>query len=195
MTRQDLNKLLLEYEHSKRSVEDEQETLEQARKDTQAAHEAQNLVQHLAEQIQSQAHQQLASVVTSSMEAVFPDAYKFSIDFERKRGRTEARLLFSQGNMILTNPTFESGGGNIDIAAMALRLSCLMLSRPKRRMLLVMDEPMKNVNGKENRKRAAQLLLELARKTKVQIVLSTGYHWLQTIGKVIDLDEEELERE
>lgn len=153
-----------------------------------AAQEAVALVQQVAEQVQNTAHQQLASVVSKSLAEVYEDPYEFAIRFERKRGRTEAKLVFTRDGQELENPAHESGGGAIDVAALALRLSCLKLMRPKKRMVLLLDETLRFIHGAGNRKRAARLLTSLARDAGVQIVLTTGHSWLH-VGRVIEVGE------
>jgi len=74
----------------------------------------------------------------------------------------------------------------VEVAAMALRLSCLLLATPKRRKLLVLDEPLKALHGDDNRERARQLIETLARELKVQIFLTSGTEWLRC-GKVIEI--------
>ncbi|MCH8068353.1 MAG: ATPase, partial [Candidatus Marinimicrobia bacterium] len=74
------------------------------------------MAQQVAQNIQQQAHDQIAGVVTRCLQAVFDDSYEFHIDFERKRGRTEAQLYFSRnGNRL--DPMSASGGGCVDLAS------------------------------------------------------------------------------
>jgi len=146
----------------------------EASKDTLNDHEeAQAIAQNIAREMQQQVHTRISVIVTRCLAAVFKDnPYEFAIDFDCKRGKTEARLLFLRDGMILDDPVEEVGGGVIDVAALALRLSCILLSRPRRRRLLVLDEPLKNVRGKQNRKNVRALLEALAEEMGLQIVLN-----------------------
>ena len=78
-----------------------------------------------------------------------------------------------------------SGGGVVDVAAFALRLSCLMLSKPPLRRLLVLDEPFKFVSA-EHRDRIQTLLRTLAEEMRIQILMVTHIEQLVT-GDVLEL--------
>jgi DNA repair exonuclease SbcCD ATPase subunit len=146
-----------------------------------AAMEAQKIVQALAESIQQEAHGRIAGVVSRCLAAVFEDPYEFRIVFEQTRGRTEARLVFVRDG-VEVNPIDSSGGGVVDVAAFALRLSCLMLSRPARRRVVVMDEPFRFVS-KAYRPAVAVLLEQLAKELAVQFIIVTHFPEL-AIGRV-----------
>ena len=134
--------------------------------------EAQTLAQQIAQQVQEKAHRQIASVVTRSLRAVFAeDPYEFIIQFERKRGRTEARMVFMREGKEV-DPMMAAGGGVVDVAAFALRLSCLMLSRPPLRRVLVLDEPMRFVSA-NLRHRVRKLLEMLSKEMNVQFIIVT----------------------
>lgn len=148
--------------------------------------EAQEIIQAVAQTIQNQAHERIAHVVSKCLAAVFDEPYTFEIGFERKRGRTEAKLILSRDGLELGNPMDAAGGGVIDVAAFALRLSCLLLSKPARRRLLVLDEPFKFVHPPERRPLLVAMLELLADEFNVQFLIVTGIDELKC-GKVIEL--------
>lgn len=157
-----------------------------ARAHARDAGQALTIVQAVGQYVQETVHKQIARVVTRCLKAVFgKDAYEFRIRFERKRGKTDAILEFVEDNVVL-DPMDEGCGGQLDVAAFALRLACLLLIRPKVRKLMVMDEPFKNINGEEYQSRVGGLLLDLAKEMKVQFIIVTDDEWLK-IGKVIQL--------
>jgi len=159
--------------------------LEDAKRALSASREAQAFTQTVAQSVQQRVHNQIASVVTRSLQAVFDDPYQFAIRFELKRGRTEAQLIFIR-NGIEVDPLTASGGGVVDVAAFALRLSCLMLHRPKPRRILIMDEPFKFVNGERNRERLKALIMSLAEEMQIQVLMITQTDGF-AMGKVIRL--------
>lgn len=175
------------YLHTIAKVTEEETNLKQAKLRTQHANEAQRIVQQIAAQVQQLAHSQIAKVVTRCLKTVFQeDAFEFRIKFERRRGKTEAELLFVDRDGYELPSGEGVPGGVIDVAAFALRLACLMLSRPKKRLLLVADEPFKNVNGKVYQDRVGSLLLQLSEELGIQFIIVTDDPWLY-IGKVIEL--------
>lgn len=185
--RKKIDDLKAKHSHASSRVKDERRGLVKAEDDHTRIMEAQNIVQHVAQGIQQQAHDRIASVVTRCLEIVFAEeAYEFRIHFERKRGRTEARLVFARDDHEL-NPRSGSGGGVLDVASFALRLACLLLSKPSPRRLIVMDEPFKNVHGTAYRERVGLMLETLSKEMKFQFIMSTGIEDYY-IGKVINLD-------
>lgn len=162
----------------------EKEALNTVEEQVIATQEAQELTQQVAQQVQEQAHAQIAEVVSRSLEAIFDDAYEFRILFEKKRGKTEARLVFIRDGKEI-DPMTASGGGVVDVAAFALRLSCLMLSRPPLRRLLILDEPFKFVS-EQYRDRIRILLETLAKEMNVQFLMVTHIDQLRA-GKIVEL--------
>lgn len=135
------------------------------------AEEAQSTIQKVAQSVQQEAHDRIAGLVSRCLEAIFDEPYEFKIDFERKRGKTEAELKFVRGGLTLDDPMNQAGGGVIDVASFALRLACLVLQRPPLRRLLVLDEPFKNIRGADYRSRVRSLLEALATEVEVQFLL------------------------
>lgn len=145
---------------------------------------AQHIIQQVAQAVQQEVHSRIAGVVTSCMSAVFDEPYAFDIRFERKRGRTEARLLFTRNGMEI-DPLTASGGGVVDVAAFALRLACLALSNPPVRKVLIMDEPFRFVSaGYRHRVRA--LIEQLSEEMGVQFVIVTHIISLE-IGEIVEI--------
>jgi hypothetical protein len=177
----------------KRLVEDrleiEKTALEKCEREGIDVQAAQEIAQHTAQAIQQQAHQKISSLVTRCQEAVFNNPYDFVIKFERKRGKTEAQLTMVRDGREFTDPKNEVGGGPVDIASLALRLACVVLSKPKRRRLLVLDEPFRNVRGKENKQRLRRLLLELAEELDFQFILNVDAEAYPefALGTIIEL--------
>lgn len=167
------------------SVEQERRFLAQAEKDERAAFQASDIIQKTGQAVQEKAHSQIAAVVTKCLQAVFgPDAYEFKIEFLRKRGKTEAQMSFwREGRKV--NPLRAAGGGVVDVAAFALRIACLMLTKPPVRRLVIADEPFKHV-AKNNRGRVAELVQTLSQELGIQFIIVTHDAEFQ-IGKVIEI--------
>jgi DNA repair exonuclease SbcCD ATPase subunit len=179
------NPLIAEYRHATLKVKDETKTLAKAEQRTLDAREAQDIIQKVAQVVQEKAHKRIASVVSRCLELVYDDPYTFKVIFERKRGKTEARLVFVRDDIEL-DPTTAAGGGPVDVAAFALRLVCLLLQQPMPRKLLVLDEPFRFV-GKDKARNVRQMLELLSKDMNVQFVLVTHTPELQA-GKVVVLE-------
>ncbi len=180
------DRLLGEYVLASRQVKQERTALREAIENVSAALEAQQVVQAASKATQEQAHRSIADVVSKCLEAVFgEESYEFVVKFHQKRGKTEAELLFRRDGQEIS-PMKASGGGAIDIASFALRLAALMLSTPRKRKLLVMDEPFRFLS-KQYRASARQLLKTLAEETGIQFIMVTHVDEFR-IGSVVELD-------
>lgn len=175
---------LAEYRTARATCVAEKDALKSAQASLTDAEEAQKILQLVAQTVQQQAHDRIAGVVSRCLESVFEDPYEFRIVFEQKRGKTDARLVFMHDGQEV-DPMTASGGGVVDVAAFALRLSCLMLSRPPLRRVLILDEPMKFVSERY-RDRVRGMLEMLSSELGVQIIYVTHMNELQT-GTIIQL--------
>jgi ABC-type Mn2+/Zn2+ transport system ATPase subunit len=147
---------------------------------------AQKIIQSVAKTLQEKCHQQIASIVTRCLNAVFEDPYEFRMLFEQKRGKTEAKMVFIRDGIILDEPLHEVGGGVIDVAALGLRMACMLIQKPPVRRMLVMDEPFSHIRGAENRQRTRKMLLRMAEELGVQIILCTDIEDFK-LGRVIEM--------
>lgn len=183
--RQKLNPLLVQRSHLAQKVKEERKSLEEAKKKVEDCLTAQQITQEVAETLQQSAQEQISRVVSRCLQTIFGKrAYEFKIRFSKKRGRTEAELLFLRDNKEV-DPLTASGGGAIDIAAFALRLAALVLIRPRRRRLIVADEPFRFVS--EGYRDKVRLLLEtLSQEMGIQFVIVTHDPEL-VVGKEIEL--------
>ncbi len=183
--RKRLDSLRADYRHAQRQVKEEEQARVGTRQEVETAQQAQQIFQEVAQRIQENCHKQIASVVSRCLEAVFgEEAPEFRIDFRKARGKTEARLLFARDGHEM-DPIDSSGGGVIDVTSMALRLACLLLSLPRRRRLLILDEPMKMLS-KQYVPAVQELFLALSKELDIQIIMVTHNPELQ-IGKVIEI--------
>lgn len=183
--RKNLNKMLGQYRLVANQSREERKRLDKNKERMANLQEAQGILQEVAEKVQQSAHEQIAAVVSRCLTAVFgEEAYEFRIQFEKKRGKTEADLRFVRdGNSL--DPTTAAGGGVVEVAAFALRLACLVLARPRSRKVLFLDEPFSRLS--EDYVPAVRDMLEkLADEMGIQFVMVTHDQGLR-IGKVIEL--------
>lgn len=181
--RQKTNKLLHEREFAARQVTLEKTALSNIETKLKDLLETQEILQLHAEVTQGRAQKQISSIATQSLKHVYGPSNEFKIEFKRAKGKTEADLKFLKDGQEF-DPKEETSGGELDVASLALRLSCIMLSRPKLRRLIVSDEPFRNINGEEYQERASTLIHLLAEKMKVQFLIVSDDEWLK-FGNVI----------
>lgn len=183
--RRRIDKVLAEWNYLRKQIRDEKENLEVSKGYVASVESAQHIFQGIAQSIQQRAHERIARVVSRAFEAIFDDPYTFRIDFEQKRGKTEAIIVFERGELE-ADPNSASGVGVIDVAAFALRLACLMLTQPQPRRLIVMDEPFRFLNGEVYQERAGRLIQAMARETGFQFIIVSDDDWIK-LGKVIEI--------
>lgn len=163
----------------------EQKAVVKSQRRLDAAKTAIEVCQSVAETMQNEAHSRIASIVSEALFVVFgDDAYEFRIHFEKRRNRTEAKLLFKR-NGLEVDPLTASGGGAVDVASFALRVAALVLSRPRRRRLLVLDEPFRFVSC-NYWPALVELIKLMSDRLGIQFVIVTHVRELE-IGKVIEL--------
>lgn len=131
--------------------------------------QALSIVQTVAQQTQQELEYHISEMTSLALQAVFPDPYKLSVEFNVARGKTEADLLFEKdGNKM--HPLSASGGGAVDIASFGLRPSMWCLSQPRPRNVLGLDEPFKHLSV-DLQPRAAAMIKEISRRLDLQIIM------------------------
>jgi len=180
-----MNELLVAQRAAKGSLDSARQEMIAAEEFEFRAGEAQTIVQTIAAEVQEQAHSKIAAVVSKCLESIFEQPYEFRITFERKRGKTDARLSFVRNNLEV-DPLSASGGGVVDVAAFALRLACLVLSLPKKRRTLILDEPFKFLS-KNYRNNTKRMLKTLSEEMGVQFIMVTHIPELEC-GKLVEIN-------
>lgn len=184
--RKKVDRLKADYNLVRKQVREERVRVKSLQKKVRNTEKAQLIIQTVAKTVQETVHDHIAKIVSRCLDTVFDEPYRFNILFERKRGRTEARFEFERGKLKL-DPKTGVGGGVIDVAAFALRLACLLLRKPQRRKLLVLDEPFRMLSRiKDFRERMRGLLEVLSEEMGIQIVLVTHQDEFRA-GKVVEL--------
>ena len=144
----------------------EEETLNIAIADSE---QAQAIIQLVAQKTQGELEYRLSEIVSLALAAVFEDPYKLKVNFVIQRGKTECVLLFEKNGETF-DPLSSTGGGAVDIAAMALRVAIWSLTQPKTRNVLILDEPFRFLS-KEYQIKASLMLKELSEKLSLQIIM------------------------
>uniref|UniRef100_A0A6M3JY58 Putative ATPase domain containing protein n=1 Tax=viral metagenome TaxID=1070528 RepID=A0A6M3JY58_9ZZZZ len=179
-----VSRLKIKHETATQIYRKEKQTLASKKAQEESALKAQQLLQQASQIVQQAVHGQIATIVSRCLETVFDEPYDFQVLFEQKRGRTQARLVFYRDGEEI-DPMTASGGGVVDVGSFAMRLASLLLSKPRKRRLLILDEPFKFVS-EEYRERVRGLLESLSKDFDVQVILVTHIEELQ-MGKVVRL--------
>lgn len=131
------------------------------------AESAKALVLEVATRTQANIGNRVSELVSLALASVFEDPYSFEVEFVQRRGVTEADLWFCrQGHKI--EPMFNSGGGAIDVASLALRMAVWSLKRTA--PVFVLDEPFRFLHGSGINAKAAAMLQELSHKFGIQVI-------------------------
>jgi len=156
--------------------------LKELKKKDKVLDEALTLTQIVAQKTQEELEYRISDIVTAALASVFPEPYRFKIKFEIKRGKTEARMFFTRDGEEI-DPLTASGGGVVDVAAFALRLSCYLLN-PHQNRVMVLDEPFR-FPSVDLRPKVADLITELSEKLEIQFIIVTHEDEYK-IGNVIE---------
>lgn len=133
------------------------------------------ILQHVAQQTQSQLAIYLDDMVTAAMAAVFPDDtdYRFKADFVQRRGQTEVDLMLCDADGNRIRPSDQDGGGLVDVVAFVLRVALWSLGKDTR-PVIILDEPWRNLHGLEDQRRASDLVQMLSERLGLQFIIITG---------------------
>lgn len=150
---QSIDKRIEESEKKKDKYLESRETLNQ-------------FVQLLQRKLQSS----ISDLSTLALESVFGDYYRFVVKFVRRRNKMECDLAFINKEGHEVEPR-HSGGGAMDIASFALRISSWSMSRPGSRNVLLLDECFKHLKGEQANLEALNMISQIAHKENIQIIM------------------------
>ena len=134
---------------------------------------AQKILQEVAVNMQQSVRLHINDIMNSAIETVFDDEYRFKLDFEIKRNKTEAvfKLLDKNDNEI--SIVDEVGGGLIDLISFALRIALhSMQNKHARSNTIILDEPFKFFS-EDLILKGVSLLHEVSKKLEIQFIIVT----------------------
>lgn len=146
-------------------IKDKNDTLSNATK-------AQLILQTVAQQTQQQLEYRISELVSLALSSVFENPYELKLEYELKRNKTEAQLMFQRDGK-LVDPLGSTGYGAVDIAGFGLRCALMSLSQKNLAKVLILDEPFKNINDKTRNlhRRAAEMVSEISKKLGLQVIV------------------------
>lgn len=161
-----LNKTLGKIESLEQSKSNYAALIEKYEKLLVATEQAQALIQTVAKETQETLVFQINDVVNTALNTCFPDEYEFKAEFEIKRNKTEAKLVFLKNGFEI-DPLQASGGGVVDVASLGLRVAAWSLSNNDN--VLLIDEGFKFLS-RDLQPRMAEILQEISKKLNLQII-------------------------
>lgn len=142
-----------------------------AKHESQLIEKAQAFLQKVAKETQEQLRFQITDIVNMALDACFP-GLKFEIEFEIKRGKTEAEFVFKQGSHIIDDPMNGLGGGVIDLTAFALRIATLTIGTTDN--VVILDEPFKFLQPKELHQKGLQMIKQISHMLGIQFIINSN---------------------
>ncbi len=152
-----------------KSIESKTEKLNTLNRELTHSNKAHMIIQHVAQQTQKELQFYITDIVSLALAAVFPDPYKFELEFVTKSNKTAANFWFEKDGDRYT-PGSATGGGPLDIAAFALRTSLWSLVTPRLRSILILDEPFRFLS-KDLQPLASEMLKMISSKLGLQIIM------------------------
>ena len=170
-------------------LEAKETKLKQLQTDLFSYEKARAIMQLVAKETQEQLEYKISELVSLGLSAIFDNPYELVLNYEIKRGKTEADLLFKRGDNVV-KPMLASGGGAVDVAAFGLRVAIWSLKSPRSRNTLIFDEPFSFLSKRHQRK-AGELLSEISSKLGIQIIMVThNQEFISAADKVFNVKKE-----
>jgi len=133
--------------------------------------EAKIHLQNVAKKTQESFKLRIENIVTVALQSVFDDPYNFVVDFNIKGNKTGCDFYFEK-NGIEIDPLTASGGGAVDVAAFALRISLWTLEVHRKRPVMILDEPFKCVS-KDLKDKVGMMVKRLSDELGIQLIMVT----------------------
>jgi DNA repair exonuclease SbcCD ATPase subunit len=149
------------------------ERLSETKQDLRRHDEAREILRTVGLETQRQLQYHISDITSLALEAVFDDPYELVAEFVERRNKTECDLYFSRRESRV-DPLDASGGGAVDVASFALRIAAWSMTHPRRRNVIILDEPMKFLDTSTDRiMKASQMLKEISTRLGLQFIIVT----------------------
>lgn len=181
-----LDKVATQHQEARSAIVAEKKCLKKTRTKITAIGEAIQIAQITAQKLQTIAHERISGIVSQCLSDIFMEPVEFKIIWDKKRGKTEGRMVFIQnGNEV--DPQSSDGGSALEIAAFALRLANIVISSEDKRRLLIKDEPFLALSEK-HAARVQEMIMVLSKELEMQFLIITHNKKLRS-GKLVDISE------
>ena len=155
--------------------------------DLKESNEALEIIQKVALQTQQLFKYNLETPVTSALQQILPEPYNFKVNFDIKRGKTEASLSLERNGAHIS-PNGSTGGTVLDITSLVLRIVLWNLESPRKAPCFFLDEFEKHISA-EYRGAVAEFVKQLSETMGIQFIIVTHdrKNYLDCADKVISV--------
>ncbi len=188
--RKKIDAKLVEFRDVKKTKNKEEAELQKIGKLSDVTAKAHQVILNVGEAVQLSSQLALSEIVSKCLKVVFGDEYKFQFEMKRKRNKTVAIPQFFKDGQALPAQN-AIGGGIIDVASFAMRITTIAMTSPGVRSLVILDEPFKHVSENYHEK-IKDMLEKLSSDLGIQIVMVTHNKKLIT-GKVIKINPKKID--
>jgi len=154
------------YEESLATIESQ---LEEATKIAEQCTKAKSVFVGFMQNKQAQIVNACTNLGTLMLKSIYGEEYKLVLSFEVKRGKSEAGISVFKDGMELSLDE-ETGGGIVDVAALAMRFALWGLMEPRTSPVFILDEPARFIS-KDKLPLMGNILKELSQKLGVQLII------------------------
>lgn len=177
------------YVQLKNSIEQTKTDIQSTQKQLDSSHEALVVIQIVAKKTQKHLEFHLSDLVSAGMASVFSDPYQLEVEFTTKRNQVETEMNFIRDDRKFIPK--KCGGGAQDIAALTLQFSINAIKNPKTRSIMLLDEPLKWLKGRDLPKLGSQMIKEISQKLDppLQIIMvSHSPELIASADKVFEVE-------
>jgi len=166
----------IEQEKGQRTVlesraEELTEEIRETKRSIRQHEEAREIIRQVGLKTQEQLQYHISDITSLALEAVFEEPYELRAEFNQRRNKTECDLLFVRDGMRV-DPLSASGGGAVDVAAFALRIAAWSMGTPRKRNVILLDEPLRFLSV-DKQERASMMIKELSDRLGLQFIIIT----------------------
>ena len=158
------------HQQLEKTIHDTKKEIRQQKRQLYKHEQAKEVVREVGLKTQQQIEYHISDITSLALEAVFDDPYELVAEFVQRRNKTECDLYFKR-DVNKIDPLSASGGGAVDVAAFALRIASWSMERPHTRNTIILDEPFKHLKGEQANLRVLEMVREISRKLKLQIIM------------------------
>jgi len=113
----------------------------------------------------------IEEMVSLALKIVFDRDFKFIMEIEIKRGRSECKLMVKEGDGEPFIPKEEMGGGLVDLISIVLRMVMWSLEQPRSDNVFILDEPLKFLGHGELLDKALSVIRNIAKRMNIQLIM------------------------